>query len=91
MTTLSAPTYVEEGVVHYAVPNMPALVARTATLALAQATLPYVRRLAERGVARALDDDAGLARRRDGLGWRDRRCAACRGRRLLAVIAPWRG
>ena len=43
MTKLSEPTYVECGVVHYAVPNMPSLVARTATLALTNATLPFVR------------------------------------------------
>ena len=61
MTSLSDPTYVEEGVVHYAVPNMPALVARTATLALGAATLPHVRSLADRGVAAALDADDGLA------------------------------
>jgi alanine dehydrogenase len=61
MTTFSQPTYVEEGVVHYAVPNMPALVARTATCALAAASLPYVLALAERGVATALDADAGFA------------------------------
>ena len=60
MTSLSAPTYVEEGVVHYAVPNMPALVARTATLALGQATLPRVLALAA-GVDQALRDDPGLA------------------------------
>jgi alanine dehydrogenase len=60
MTSLSQPTYVEEGVVHYAVPNMPALVARTASLALAAAALPYVRRLAD-GVAHALEHDAALA------------------------------
>jgi alanine dehydrogenase len=61
MTKLSAPTYVEEGVVHYCVANMPALVARTATLALAHATLPRVQALAQRGIAAALRDDAGLA------------------------------
>ena len=60
MTSLSAPTYVEEGVVHYCVPNMPALVARTATLALTRATLPYVLALAARGVAAALAADPGL-------------------------------
>ncbi|MBA3507670.1 MAG: alanine dehydrogenase [Betaproteobacteria bacterium] len=60
MTKLSAPTYVEEGVVHYAVPNMPALVARTATLALTQATLPQVRALAGRGISAALAADPGL-------------------------------
>jgi len=61
MTTLSSPTYVEEGVVHYAVPNMPALVARTATLALANATLPYVQTLAGLGIVEAIERDAGLA------------------------------
>jgi alanine dehydrogenase len=61
MTKVSEPTYVESGVVHYAVPNMPSLVARTATLALTQATLPSLRALAGKGVAAALADDAGLA------------------------------
>jgi alanine dehydrogenase len=60
ITTLSAPSYLEERVVHYAVPNMPSLVARTATLALTNATLPYVRALAGRGIA-ALEADPGLA------------------------------
>ena len=48
-TSHSQPIYVEEGVVHYCVPNMPSAVARTATLALTQATLPYVLKLADRG------------------------------------------
>jgi alanine dehydrogenase len=61
LTTISEPTYVAERIVHYAVPNMPALVARTATCAYAAATLPYVRRLAGRGIEQALRDDAGLA------------------------------
>jgi alanine dehydrogenase len=61
MTKLSAPTYVECGVVHYAVPNMPSLVARTATLALTAATLPAVRALAGLGLDAALDRDPGLA------------------------------
>ena len=61
MTSISRPTYVECGVVHYAVPNMPSLVARTATLALTHATLPFVRKLAAMGTARAIADDAGLA------------------------------
>jgi len=60
MTTISAPTFVAEGVVHYGVANMPALVARTATLALAQAALPCVQLLASRGVAAAIRTDAGL-------------------------------
>jgi len=61
MTSLSQPTYVDEGVVHYAVPNLPALVARTATLALAAAALPFVRRLADAGTVGAIEHDASLA------------------------------
>jgi alanine dehydrogenase len=61
MTKLSDPTYVEERIVHYCVPNMPALVARTATQAFAAALLPYVRRLAGMGIERALRSDAGFA------------------------------
>lgn len=59
-TTHSAPMYVEEGVVHYCVTNMPAATARTSTLALTQATLPYALALAAKGYRRALRDDPGL-------------------------------
>ena len=45
---------------HYCVPKMPALVARTATVALTRATLPYVRALADRGIGAAIAEDAGL-------------------------------
>jgi alanine dehydrogenase len=61
MTKLSDPVYTEEGVVHYAVPNMPTLVARTATLALTGATLPVVRALARDGVLSALAASRPLA------------------------------
>lgn len=61
-TSLGEPTYVWENVVHYAVPNMPALVARTATYALTNATLPYVLDIARRGVDRAAAADPGLRR-----------------------------
>jgi alanine dehydrogenase len=44
-TSHSLPTYVEEGVVHYCVPNMPAAAARTASLALERAVLPFVKRI----------------------------------------------
>lgn len=67
-TTLSHPIYVEEGVTHYCVPNMPSLVARSATLALTRATLPYVRALAQLGLDAALRADSGL---RAGLQVRD--------------------
>jgi alanine dehydrogenase len=59
-TTHSDPIYVEEGVVHYCVANMPSACARTATLALAQATLPYALALASHGLKAALEQDAGL-------------------------------
>lgn len=44
-TSHSAPIYIEEGVVHYCVPNMPAATARTASLALERAALPFVRKI----------------------------------------------
>ena len=48
-TTLAEPTYRVGGVVHYGVANMPALVPRTSTFALTNATLPYVLELANKG------------------------------------------
>ncbi|HSU06253.1 MAG TPA: alanine dehydrogenase [Acetobacteraceae bacterium] len=59
-TTHSAPTYVEHGVVHYCVTNMPGAVARTSTFALNNATMPFVLALAGKGWRRALADDAHL-------------------------------
>ena len=59
-TSHSNPLYVESGIVHYCVPNMPSGVARTATLALTQATLPYAVELAAQGLRAALAADAGL-------------------------------
>jgi len=56
-TTHSAPVYTVHGVLHYGVPNMPGAVPRTATMALCDATLPYILRLAERGLD-ALEDPA---------------------------------
>jgi alanine dehydrogenase len=76
-TTHAAPTYVEEGVVHYCVTNMPGAVARTSTVALNNATLPYVLAIAERGWRRALAEDPHL---RQGLN-------ICRGRVTHAAVA----
>jgi alanine dehydrogenase len=59
-TSHTHPIYEEEGIVHYCVSNMPSAVARTATLALTQATLPYVLELADSGLNGALARDAGL-------------------------------
>jgi alanine dehydrogenase len=61
-TTLLDPTYVVSGVVHYGVANMPALVPRTSTFALTNATLPYVLALAGRGPVDAVRRDPVLAR-----------------------------
>ena len=56
-TTHDDPTYVEEGVVHYCVTNMPGAVARTSAMALNNVTLPYVLKLAGKGWEKALKDD----------------------------------
>ncbi len=61
-TTHSNPVYVADGVLHYCVPNMPGVVPRTATLALTNATLPFIVRLASEGVERAIRSDPGLAK-----------------------------
>ena len=60
-TTHAEPTFVVDGVVHYCVANMPGAVARTSTFALTNATLPYVRRIADLGWEEALRRDAGFA------------------------------
>lgn len=59
-TTHANPTYVEEGVVHYCVANMPGAAARTAAFALNNATLPFVINLANKGLKKALLDDKHL-------------------------------
>jgi alanine dehydrogenase len=61
-TTHDAPTYVDERVVHYCVTNMPGAVPRTSTSALTQATLPYIRALADKGVVAALTTDPHFRR-----------------------------
>ena len=60
-TTHSNPTYVEEGVIHYCVANIPGAVARTSTLALTSATLPYLIDVAGLGVAGAAKAHPALA------------------------------
>ncbi len=61
VTTHSHPTYVEEGVIHYCVSNMPGAVPQTSTQALTSATLPYVEAIADHGLEGALGADASLA------------------------------
>jgi alanine dehydrogenase len=60
-TTHEQPTYVVDGIIHYAVANMPGGVPRTSTLALTNATFPYAKRLARLGWKQACQQDAALA------------------------------
>ena len=60
-TTHSDPSYEVDGVVHYCVTNMPAAVPNTSTLALTNATFPYVLRLANHGAKAAIAQDPGIA------------------------------
>ncbi|MFH0733217.1 MAG: alanine dehydrogenase [bacterium] len=60
-TTLSNPTYIMHNVVHYCVPNMPASVARTASYGLTNATIDYIKKIADNGLTNSLINDAGLS------------------------------
>ena len=62
VTSHAVPVTTVHAVLHYAVPNMPALVGRTATLALTQATEPLIWNMATRGIAQALEELPGLAK-----------------------------
>ncbi|MGH7231069.1 MAG: alanine dehydrogenase [Nitrospiraceae bacterium] len=61
-TSHSDPVYQVDGVLHYGVANMPGIVPRTSTLALTNATLPFIVRLASAGVQQAISSDHGLAK-----------------------------
>jgi alanine dehydrogenase len=61
-TTHDQPTFLEEGVIHYCVPNVPGVVARTATHAFLNAAWPYIQAIAEKGVEAALAADPALRR-----------------------------
>ena len=60
-TTHTNPTYVVDGVIHYCVANMPGAVARTSTIALTGATLPYGLAIANKGLEQAVRNDPTLA------------------------------
>jgi len=60
-TTLDQPTFKVHDVVHYCVPNMTANIPRTASRVMTNAALPYVKALAQKGLAAALKDDPALA------------------------------
>ena len=61
-TTNKNPFFVEEGVVHYGVPNMPGAVPRTSSFALTSATITYVLELADKGFDGAVEANADLRR-----------------------------
>lgn len=61
LTTLSDPVFEKYNIIHYCVPNMPALVARTASYGLTNASLPYIQDITDNGLANALLGDEGLA------------------------------
>ena len=59
-TTHDHPTYIEEGVLHYCVPNMPGGVARTATHAFVNAAMPYILEIADVGVEEAMRQNPAI-------------------------------
>jgi alanine dehydrogenase len=61
-TTHEHPTFVKEGIVHYCVPNIPGVVARTATYALTNAALPYILKIVDTSVDQAITENPELAR-----------------------------
>jgi alanine dehydrogenase len=61
-TTHSDPVYIEDGIVHYCVANIPGAVPNTSTMALTNATLRYAVALADKGWQQACKDDASLAK-----------------------------
>jgi len=61
VTTHAEPVFIVNDVIHYGVPNIPAAVPRTSTYALTNATLPYIRGIAAKGMKKAAREDASLA------------------------------
>jgi alanine dehydrogenase len=59
-TTHDRPTFVEEGVIHYCVPNMPGIVARTSTNAYINSALPYILELTNKGIDAAIDQNPAI-------------------------------
>jgi alanine dehydrogenase len=59
-TTYQNPTYIEEGVIHYCVPNMTGVIARTTTHAFNNAAWPYIKEIANKGLNQALTSDRAL-------------------------------
>jgi len=62
ITTLSDPVFMKDNVIHYCVPNMPAVVPRTASYGLNNAALKYIQNIADNGLAEALTSEPGLSK-----------------------------
>jgi alanine dehydrogenase len=60
-TSHDRPTFLEEGVIHYCVPNIPGVVGRSATHAFINASMPYIREIANKGVERAIAESPAIA------------------------------
>jgi alanine dehydrogenase len=61
-TSISDPVFEMHGIIHYCVPNMPAMVSRTASFGLTNACIEYIQEIADNGLANALLGDTGLAK-----------------------------
>jgi alanine dehydrogenase len=83
-TTHSDPVYEVDGIIHYCVTNIPGIVPRTSTYALCNATIPYIRKVADLGVERALKDDQGLRQ-----GMNIHRGGICHRSVAEAMNRPW--
>ncbi len=70
-TTMANPVFTEENVIHYCVPNMPSNVSRTATYALTNSNLPFIKDIAGQGMKKALEQNKGL---RKGIYFYDGTC-----------------
>lgn len=62
LTTLEQPTYIDEGVIHYCVPNITSSVSRTSSKVLSNLVVSYLLHIGEKGIAQALREDMSLAR-----------------------------
>jgi alanine dehydrogenase len=61
-TTHDHPTFIEEGIIHYCVPNMPGVVARTSTHAFLNSALPFILELANKGTQSAIDQNPAIGK-----------------------------
>lgn len=59
-TTHEHPTFIDEGIIHYCVPNIPSVVARTATYAFLNAAWPFIHQIAERGIDKAIQENSAI-------------------------------